>query len=50
MNEVQPLKNIIENLQSFLEVSPMQKESFIHIHSMTMHMSNRILLETFPKH
>ena len=26
MNEVKPVENITKNLQSFLEISPMQKE------------------------
>ena len=29
LSEVKPLKNISKNLQSFLEISPMQKEVFL---------------------
>ena len=29
MSEVKPVKNISKNLQSFLEISPMQKEVFL---------------------
>ena len=43
MSEVRPVKNINKNLQSFLEISPVQKEVFFHINCKTMHMSNRIL-------
>ena len=28
LNEVKPVGNISENLQSFLEISPVQKEAF----------------------
>ena len=43
LSEVKPIENISENLQSFLEISPMQKKSF-NINYKTMHMSARILL------
>lgn len=41
--EVKPPKDINKNAQSFLGISPVQKEVFLHINSMTMHMSNRTL-------
>ena len=43
LSEVKPVENISENLQSFLEISPMQKKSF-NMNYKTMHMSARILL------
>ena len=46
LSEVKAIKNIIKNLQSFLDVSPVQKEVPIyHINYNTMHMSTRILLD-----
>ena len=37
LGEVKPVENVSKNLQSFLEISHMQKESF------PSHMSTRIL-------
>ena len=42
LSEVKPIENISKNVQSFLEIIPMQKESFFHINCETMHMSTRI--------
>ena len=39
LNEVKPVENISKNLQSFVEISPLKKESFIHINCETMHMN-----------
>ena len=44
LGEVKPVKNISKNLESFLEISPMQRKSFLRINCETMHMSTRILL------
>ena len=38
LNEANPVKNISKNLQSFLEISPMQKEV---LGCKTMHMKGR---------
>ena len=35
-SEVKPVENISKNSQSFLEISPMQKESFHHVNCKTM--------------
>ena len=43
LSEVKPVENISKNLQSFLEISLVQKKSFFHINCETMHMSTRIL-------
>ena len=45
LSEIKPAKNISKNLQSFLEVSPMQKEVLPYINCKTMHMSTTILLD-----
>ena len=42
LSEVKPVKNISKNLQSFLEISPMQKEVLLSHKLEDMHMSNRI--------
>ena len=42
LSEVKPVENISKNLQSFLEISPLQKE-VLHINCDSMHMSSRIL-------
>ena len=42
-NEVKPVKNIIKNLQRFLDISPMQKEVRPSQNCKAMQMSNRIL-------
>ena len=42
LSEIKPVKNINKNLQSFLEISPMQKESFFRINCKTMHMNTKI--------
>ena len=44
LSEVKPVKNVSKNLQSFLDISPVQNE-VLHINCKTMHMSNRILLD-----
>ena len=31
LSEVKPVKNLSKNLQSFLEISPCKRKSFIHI-------------------
>ena len=43
LSGVKTVENMSKNLQSFLEISPMQKKSFFHINCETMHMSTRIL-------
>ena len=43
LSEVKAVKNINKNLQSFLEISPVQRESFFNINCETIHMSTRIL-------
>ena len=44
LSEVKPVENISKNPQSFLEISPVQKEILpSHKLHMNMHMSNRIL-------
>ena len=45
LSELKPAKNISKNIQSFIEISPVQKEVFFNINSKTMHMSTRILLD-----
>ena len=40
LSEVKPVESINENLQSFLEISPMQKEV---LRESSMDMSNKIL-------
>ena len=37
LSELKPVENISMNLQSFLEISPMQRKSFLHINCETMH-------------
>ena len=41
LSEIKPVENISKNLQSFLEVSPVQKE--VLLSHKPMHMSTRIL-------
>ena len=43
LSEVELVKNISKNLQSFLEISPVQKAVFFQINCKTMHMSTTIL-------
>ena len=43
LSGVKPVKNISKYLQSFLEISPVQKEVFFHINCETMHSNTRIL-------
>ena len=43
LSEEKPAKNISKSLQSFLEISSMQKEVLLSQNCKTMHMSNRIL-------
>ena len=43
LSEVKPVENIRKNPQSFLEVSPMQKEVLLSNKLKIMHMSDRIL-------
>ena len=44
LSEVNTVENISKNLQSFLEISPAQKEVLpSHLNCMIMQMSNRIL-------
>ena len=46
LSEVKPVENISENLQSFLEISPVQKEVLLsHKLQETIHMSTRIFLD-----
>ena len=45
MNDVKPVKNVIKNLENFLEKVSVQKETLFHITYKAMHMSNRILLD-----
>ena len=45
LNEVKQVENTSKNLQSFLEISPVQKKTFLHINCETMHMSTRITSE-----
>ena len=44
---VKPVENISKNLQSFLEISPVQKEDLCSsfINCKAMHMSTKILLD-----
>ena len=42
-SEVKPIENMSKNLQSFLEIIPVQKEVLFNINCKTMHMSTRIL-------
>ena len=41
LSDITPVKNISKNLQSFPEISPVQKE--VLLNWKTMHMSSRIL-------
>ena len=43
LREIKPVENVSKNLQSFLEVSPVQKEVLLSYKLLTMHMSTRIL-------
>ena len=44
IRKVKPFQNIHKNLQSFLEISLVHKDtSFLHMNHKTMHMSSRIL-------
>ena len=43
LSEVKHVENISNNLQSFLEISPVQKEAIPSRNCETMHMSTRIL-------
>ena len=45
LSEVKPVETLSKNLQSFLEISPVQKsdKSFFHRNCKTMHMSTRML-------
>ena len=43
LSVIKPVKNISKNLQSFLEVSPVQKEVLPSHKLQTMHINNRIL-------
>ena len=43
LREIKPVENVSKNLQSFLEVSPVQKEVLLSHKLLTMHMSTRIL-------
>ena len=47
LSEVKPVENITKNPQSFLQISPVEKEVLpshkLHLNCKTMHMSNRIL-------
>ena len=45
MREVNLVKNLSKNLQTFLEISPMQKEVLLSHNRKTMHMSNRIIFD-----
>ena len=45
MREVNLVKNLSKNLQTFLEISPMQKEVLLSHNCKTMHMSNRIIFD-----
>ena len=40
LSELKPVENISMNLQSFLEISPMQRKSFLHINCDNMHMNH----------
>ena len=42
LSEVKPVKNVSNNLQSFLEISPMQKEGLHSYKLKTMHMNTRV--------
>ena len=42
LREVKQVKNISKNLQSFLEISRVQKEDLLSHNGETMHMSIRI--------
>ena len=44
LSEVKPVENISKNLQSFLEISLVQKEVLLS-HKLQDHMSTRILLD-----
>ena len=43
LNEVEPVGNISKNLQSFLEISPLQKESFFCMGLRRRRILNRLL-------
>ena len=43
LSKVKPVENISKDLQSFLEISPVQKK-VLNLNCKTMHMSTRILL------
>ena len=43
LSEVRLVENISKNLQSFLEISLVQKENLLSHKLQAMHMSNRIL-------
>ena len=43
LSEVKPVKNISKNMQSFLEISPVQKGVLPSINCETMPMSSRTL-------
>ena len=43
LSEAKPIENMSKNLQSLLEISPVQKEVLFHINCKTMYMSTRIL-------
>ena len=45
LSEEKPVKNISKNLQSFLEISPIQKKVLLSHKLETMHMISKILLD-----
>ena len=45
LSEVKPVENISKNPQSFLDISPVKRKSFLHINCKIMHMNNRILFD-----
>ena len=45
LREVKPVETMSKSLQSFLKISPVQKEVLFHINCRAMHMSGRTLAD-----
>ena len=48
LSEVKEFENKSKNPQSFLEISPDQKEVFLHINCKTIFILSQLLLNSFP--